>query len=78
MQCDQVFELLSDLLDGSAEPELEAAALEHLATCTRCETTFSETRSLIALAPEARPAMLDPARRAALRARLAAAVGEDS
>ncbi len=41
---------LTDFLGGDVEPEVEAAALEHLATCERCETVLAETRSVIGLA----------------------------
>jgi anti-sigma factor RsiW len=77
IQCDQVFELITDLLDGTVEPEVEAEALEHLATCTRCETTLAETRALVDLAPDARPVRLAPDQRAAIRSRLLDALAED-
>jgi anti-sigma factor RsiW len=77
MHCDQVFDLIADLLDGTVEPEVEVEALEHLATCARCETTLAETRALVDLAPEARPVTLAPDQRAAIRSRLLDALTED-
>lgn len=78
MRCDEVFDNLTDLLDGALDPEVEAAALEHLATCERCESTFAETRTLVELAAEERPPGLDPAARSSLLDRIVADVAPDS
>lgn len=52
MHCEDLEERLTDLLEGDLEPELEAAALEHLATCDRCERVLAETRDVMRLAQE--------------------------
>ena len=78
MRCDEVFDNLTDLLDGALAPDVEAAALEHLATCERCEVTFAETRTLVDLAAEERPTRLDDAARATLLDRIVGEVGPDS
>jgi anti-sigma factor RsiW len=77
VRCDEVFDNLTDLLDGALDPDLEVAALEHLATCQRCEITFAETRALVELAAEERPTGLDPDVRSALLDRIVAEVAPD-
>lgn len=77
MRCDEVFDNLTDLLDGALDPEVEAAALEHLATCERCEVTFSETRALVELAADERPVGLDPSERSSLLDRIVDQVRAD-
>ena len=42
MTCDQLDSLLPEFFDGSLTAEQEAAAAEHLATCTDCSTVVSE------------------------------------
>lgn len=77
MRCEDVFDNLTDLLDGALEPGLEAAALEHLATCERCETTLAETRTLLELAAGERPVQLAPASRRSLLRRIVEEVRPD-
>ncbi len=50
MDCSELEANLTDFLDGVLDAEAEAAALEHLATCDRCEAVLAETRSVITLA----------------------------
>jgi len=50
MECAELEANLTDFLDGLLDPESEAAALEHLATCERCESVLAETRAVITLA----------------------------
>lgn len=52
MKCNDVAERLTDLMEGALPEEEEAAALEHLASCNRCETVLSETREVVELAKE--------------------------
>jgi predicted anti-sigma-YlaC factor YlaD len=42
MTCDQLGALLPEFFDGALTAEEEAAAADHLATCTDCRTTVSE------------------------------------
>jgi predicted anti-sigma-YlaC factor YlaD len=42
MTCDQLDTLLPELFDGALTAEQEAAAADHLATCTDCQTVVSE------------------------------------
>jgi anti-sigma factor RsiW len=72
-----VFDNLTDLLDGALPADVEAAALEHLATCERCEITLAETRSLLDLAADDRPVELDGPTRAALLSRIVDEVSPD-
>lgn len=78
MRCEDVFDNLTDLLDGALPADVEAAALEHLATCERCEITLAETRSLLDLAADDRPVELDGPARAALLSRIVDEVSPDS
>ena len=50
MDCSQMAARLTDLMEGDLEAEAEAAALEHLATCSACETVLSETQDVVSLA----------------------------
>ncbi len=52
MNCAQVEANLTEFLEGTLDPEVEAAAVEHLASCERCEQVLAQTRSVIALAAE--------------------------
>lgn len=52
MRCNDVAERLTDLMEGALPEAEEAAALEHLASCNRCETVLSETRDVVELAKE--------------------------
>lgn len=78
MRCDDVFDNLTDLLEGVLPADVEAEALEHLATCERCEITLAETRSLLDLAADHRPVELDRATRALLLTRIVDEVSPDS
>ena len=42
MTCDQLDTLLPEFFDGTLTAEQEAAAADHLATCTDCRTVVSE------------------------------------
>jgi len=42
MACDQLDTLLPEFFDGTLTAEQEAAAADHLATCTDCRTVVSE------------------------------------
>lgn len=42
MACDQLDNLLPEFFDGTLTAEQEAAAADHLATCTDCRTVVSE------------------------------------
>ena len=42
MTCDDLDALLPEFLDGSLEPDQEADAAEHLATCEQCRIEISE------------------------------------
>jgi len=50
MRCDDLAERLTDFLEGELEPEIEEQAIEHLATCDRCEVVLAETREVSRLA----------------------------
>ena len=50
MECAELQANLTDFLEGLLDAASEAAALEHLATCERCEAVLAETRSVIDLA----------------------------
>lgn len=50
MRCEDLEARLTDLLEGDLEPDVEAEAVEHLATCERCERVLAETREVVQLA----------------------------
>ena len=50
MECADVAERLTDLMEGDLDPDEESAALEHLATCQSCEQVLAETRDVVSLA----------------------------
>lgn len=52
MDCAALAERLTDLMEGDLEPEVESEALDHLATCTACETVLAETRDVVSLTNE--------------------------
>ena len=52
MECEDLAEMLTDLLEGDVEEEQEAEALAHLASCGQCERVLAETRDVIDLAHE--------------------------
>ncbi len=52
MRCEDLEERLTDLLEGDLESEVEEAALEHLASCDRCERVLTATRDVVRLAQD--------------------------
>lgn len=50
MDCAELEANLTEFLEGLLGSADEAAAIEHLATCERCEQVLTQTRSVIALA----------------------------
>ena len=52
MDCGELEAHLTDFLEGQLAPATEAAALEHIATCERCEAVLAGTRSVIELATQ--------------------------
>jgi len=53
MRCDELEAQLTDFLEGLLPAAVEAAAIEHVATCERCEAVLAGTRAVIAMAPQA-------------------------
>jgi hypothetical protein len=77
MRCEDVFANLTDLLEGQLDPEVEVLALEHLASCTSCETVLAETRTIVELAADVRPVGLSPSVRRSLLDRIVDEVRAD-
>ena len=50
MDCAELEANLTNFLEGELDQATETRALEHLATCERCEAVLSQTRSIIELA----------------------------
>lgn len=50
MDCADLEANLTDFLEGLLDDASEAAALEHLATCERCEAVLAQTHAVIDLA----------------------------
>lgn len=53
MRCDELEVQLTDFLEGLLPAAVEAAAIEHVATCARCEAVLTGTQAIIAVAPSA-------------------------
>jgi len=49
MTCDQLDTLLTEFFDGGLTAEQEAAAANHLATCSDCRTVVSELEGVSSL-----------------------------
>jgi predicted anti-sigma-YlaC factor YlaD len=49
MDCQTLFEHLTDFLEGSLTPEQEEMAFEHLASCPHCELVLDQTREVTRL-----------------------------
>jgi len=64
MRCEDLAERLTDFLEGELEPEIEEQAIEHLATCDRCEVVLAETREVTRLAHDHGRVVVDEADRA--------------
>lgn len=60
VECEDLAEMLTDLLEGDVNDDDEAAALEHLASCKSCEQVLGGTRDVIDLAREHGRVTLDP------------------
>ena len=64
MECNDVAQRLTDLMEGDLDRDEESAALEHLATCPSCEQVLAETRDVVSLAREYGRVVLTDADRA--------------
>lgn len=78
MNCADLEAHLTEFLEGELDPDTEAVALEHLATCPRCETVLRQTRGVIDLAHRHGAEPLPAARRDALLASLLRSVSQQS
>ena len=47
MTCDQIDELLSDLLDGELVPEVQQTVEEHLASCDSCAASYKQLKRTV-------------------------------
>ena len=52
MDCSDLEAMLTDFLEGLLAPAVEAAAVEHVATCQRCEAVLTGTRAVMAAAAD--------------------------
>jgi hypothetical protein len=52
VECEDLAELLTDLLEGDVDVDQEASALAHLASCESCERVLAGTRDVIEIAHE--------------------------
>lgn len=50
MDCEQLADRLTDLMEGDLDETDETAALEHLASCERCEAVLAGTHAAADLA----------------------------
>lgn len=63
MNCAELAEQLTEFLEGELTADAELQALEHLATCERCETVLNQTRQTIGLVNRHGSETLEPNRR---------------
>lgn len=68
--CDQLEMLLPEFFDGALTTEQEAAAADHLATCTDCRTVVSELEGVSSLSLTHGRLVLPEASRNRIRAAL--------
>lgn len=64
MRCEELAERVTDLLEGELGAAEETAALEHLATCERCEEVLTATREAVRVVHEHGRVELDERSRA--------------
>ena len=68
LSCDQLEELLPEMMDGKMAPPDEEAAATHLATCESCRLIVDETQQIRRVAHELGRAVLPDASRDRIRA----------
>ncbi|MGD9794850.1 MAG: zf-HC2 domain-containing protein [Acidimicrobiia bacterium] len=66
MRCDELAANLTEFLEGELDDDAEAEALEHLASCDRCELVLAQTRSVLDLSGQHGRVRLEPDERAEL------------
>ena len=71
MNCDELVEQLSALLDRALDPETERRVLDHLGGCDGCTTYLHQFETTLGLLRDQRPAAFDDDE--AARTRLVAA-----
>lgn len=76
MQCADLVTYLSSYIENDLDADLVAAAREHLATCGNCQIVLDSTQRTIALGRDQRARVVPAAQRAALFARVQAALAE--
>ena len=52
MDCQTLFEHLTDFLEEGLTPQQQALALDHLASCPHCEHVLEQTREVTRLVAE--------------------------
>ncbi|MEZ5166673.1 MAG: hypothetical protein R2695_09325 [Acidimicrobiales bacterium] len=78
MTCDELAAQLTTFLEGGLPADVEAEALDHLATCTACELVLAGTRDAIDAAGRYGQVRLEPDARAALLDRIAVETADDA
>jgi len=70
MKCADLAANLTEFLEGGLDDDAETEALEHLASCDRCEMVLAQTRSVLDLSSRHGRLSLEPAERADLLERI--------
>lgn len=70
LSCEQLEELLPEMMDGSMPQPTEEAAATHLATCESCRLIFDETQQIRRVAHDLGRAVLPDAARSRIKAYL--------
>ena len=72
MDCAELAAHLVEFLEGELDPDSEAAALDHVASCEQCEIVLAQTRSVIDLTRRHGRVTLEPHERHQLLGRIMA------
>lgn len=78
MECEDLAEMLTDLLEGDVDADQEAAALAHLASCDSCERVLAGTRAVIEVAHEHGRVALGPDDRERMFSKISAELPDSS
>ncbi|MGD9793235.1 MAG: hypothetical protein AB7V43_07115 [Acidimicrobiia bacterium] len=70
MECADLAAHLTEFLEGDLDDDMEAAALDHLASCEQCEVVLAQTRMVIDLSGRHGRAVLERSERDALLRRI--------
>ncbi len=68
MDCDELVELVTALLDGALDPETQRRVIEHLAGCDGCQAYLDQVKATVHALGDLSPGRLNPQQRTNLLA----------